>query len=77
MPLYEYHCPNCQTQCELLMRDNRQQATCPNCGHQKLERLLSVAAAPAKSGHNLPVCPPPASGCGRPQCGSGQCMFGE
>ena len=77
MPLYEYHCPRCDAQVELLLRGPQEQPACPQCGYQQLERLLSVAAAPAVSSKHLPVGPPPAMGCGRPQCGTGQCMFDQ
>ncbi|HAC92397.1 MAG TPA: hypothetical protein DCF63_17470 [Planctomycetaceae bacterium] len=77
MPLYEYECPKCGAEVEMLVRNLSEKPSCPKCGHNELNRLLSCAAAPSISGKNLPVCPPPSVGCGRPQCGSGGCMFGD
>ncbi len=47
MPLYEYHCQNCGQEVELLVGD-RQQPACPDCGSEKLTKLLSVVASPAR-----------------------------
>ncbi len=72
MPIYEYHCDHCRAEVEILVRSS-ETPKCPECGSSDLDKLLSVAAAPAK-GNNLPVCRPtePAT-CGRPQCASGRC----
>jgi putative FmdB family regulatory protein len=75
MPLYDYHCPKCNAQVEILVRNAKENPACPQCGSLKLERQLSVAAAPAISGKNLPVAQPGGGGCGKPQCASGRCMF--
>lgn len=77
MPLYEYHCPRCEAHVELLVRRTTDVAECPKCGHKQMERLLSVSAAPAIGGRSLPVAPPTDGGCGRSECASGRCMFGE
>ena len=75
MPLYEYQCKKCDSLVEILVRRDDESPECPECGSQKLEKQLSVAAAPAVSGAKLPVCAPSETPtCGRPQCGSG-CMF--
>jgi putative FmdB family regulatory protein len=70
MPLYEYHCPKCGSDCELLVR-NEGDVKCPQCGNVQLERQLSVVAAPTTSSKmgDLPV-----SSCRRPECGQGRCM---
>lgn len=70
MPLYEYHCDQCGDDCELLVRNERD-VKCPKCGNMKLERQLSVVAAPSSSTRDRDL---PMSGCGRPQCGQGRCM---
>jgi putative FmdB family regulatory protein len=46
MPLYEYHCPQCETRFELLRPMSRSDdpATCPN-GHKRAQRVPSVFAA--------------------------------
>ncbi|TWT47255.1 FmdB family zinc ribbon protein [Botrimarina hoheduenensis] len=50
MPLYEYHCPQCDSAHELLVRSEDQAPACPACGAQKLQKLLSVCASPATGG---------------------------
>lgn len=79
MPLYEYHCQDCQHSVEVLIRFSEQQPTCPDCGGARLERLISLPAAPSVAGRALPVCetPMPTGGCGLPQCGMGRCAGQE
>lgn len=69
MPLYEFHCSDCQKDSELLVRSSNWQGTpCPHCGSVKLAKKLSVFASktaqPASSG---PACSTNPSSCGR--CG--------
>lgn len=40
MPLFEYRCPTCDSQFELLIRGSAVPA-CPSCGSTSLERLIS------------------------------------
>jgi putative FmdB family regulatory protein len=75
MPLYEYACPTCRANFELLIRAS-DVAACPTCGSERVAKLLSVPAAHVANGASLPTCAPPmpsAGGCGRPQCGGGFC----
>ncbi len=46
MPIYEYHCPNCNDDFELMRRmsDVDKPASCPRCGSQA-EKLISAAAS--------------------------------
>ncbi|REJ70700.1 MAG: zinc ribbon domain-containing protein [Planctomycetota bacterium] len=69
MPLYEYHCDDCQQDIEVLVRGEAE-PKCDDCGSSRLTRLLSVPATPAtKSGGSLPQLPPCGmGGCGRPEC---------
>lgn len=50
MPLYGYHCADCNKDSELLMRSS-DVPVCPACGSQKMERLMSrvVAEGPLKA----------------------------
>jgi putative FmdB family regulatory protein len=48
MPLYTYHCPECDKDFELLTRSGDSPA-CPACGTEKLERLMSRVAEQGKS----------------------------
>ncbi len=56
MPLYEYHCPTCGTQFELLraMRRSTEPATCP-AGHARAERVVSVFSAHTTSENGAPT----------------------
>jgi putative FmdB family regulatory protein len=50
MPLYEFHCPKCQKDFELLVRSSKWEGTpCPHCGSKKLSKKLSVFAASVAS----------------------------
>lgn len=71
MPIYEYRCQKCHAEFELLVRGS-EKPECPQCESVKLERRLSVVAAPGSAGGD----PLPMSGgmCGRPQCGMGGCQ---
>lgn len=80
MPLYEYRCHDCGAEQEILVR-NADDLVCEVCGARKLEKMLSVPAAPSiGSSKQLPVCGPmntqPSGGCGLPQCGQGRCAGG-
>lgn len=71
MPLYEYHCPSCDANAELLIRNADEKPVCPTCGGRKLEKLLSVPAGHVAGGStDLPVMQ---GGCARPGCGPGGC----
>jgi putative FmdB family regulatory protein len=75
MPLYEYHCTSCSTDFELLVRGH-EKPHCPECDSSRLEKLLSVPAAPQGGTNDLTTChPAPAGGCGLPQCGQSGCMM--
>lgn len=75
MPIYEYSCCDCSRHFELLVRGS-ESPNCPDCGSERLEKLLSVPAAHTASGKSLPVCDAPPrggpcgmGGCGLPECG--------
>jgi putative FmdB family regulatory protein len=48
MPLFDFHCQNCDKTSELLLRAS-DTAACPHCGSNALEKLLAMPAAPGKS----------------------------
>lgn len=48
MPLYSYHCADCDKDSELLVRSD-DKIVCPACGGEKMERLPSWLAPDLKS----------------------------
>lgn len=75
MPLYEYHCEPCNRDHELLIRAS-EKPVCPDCGGERLTKLLSVPAGHVVGG-GLPVAgQQPFMGCGKQGCGPGGCGMG-
>lgn len=48
MPLFDFHCRDCDKTTELLVRAS-DAPSCPACGSSHLEKLVSLPAAPGKS----------------------------
>lgn len=72
MPLFEYRCEQCDHVFEVLVR-GAETVECPGCQSQRVEKLLSTAAAHVnESGQSLPVAPSCPYG-DNPPCHSGQC----
>lgn len=71
MPIYEYACRQCNQEFEILVR-GQELPHCPDCGGEKLDRLLSVTAAPSSTSGKAADSMP--GTCGRPQCGMGGCQ---
>jgi putative FmdB family regulatory protein len=46
MPIYEYHCPDCSTEFEKLVRLSEASKTpdCPECGEKHAQKKLSAFA---------------------------------
>jgi putative FmdB family regulatory protein len=66
MPIYEFHCDQCERDSEILVRSSRWKGSkCPHCGSTKLAKKLSVFAS---SGGGRPAAA--AAGC---QSGAGSC----
>lgn len=61
MPLYEYLCRDCEKPSELLIRGD-ESPVCPECGGERLMKLLSVPAA--HSGGEAPSREGPPGPCG-------------
>lgn len=71
MPLYEYACGDCNHEVELLVRSEAEQPVCPDCGGDRLRKLLSVpaghvagAGASASGASGEPPAGPCGSACG-------------
>ncbi len=75
MPLYEYHCKECNRESELLVKDLDTKPECPQCGSKRLEKLLSVIGSPVIGSSPRPA-ESDSGTCGRSQCAQG-CMFGN
>lgn len=76
MPLYEYECKDCSKQSEILVLNINTKPDCPECGSKRLSKLLSVIGSPkVNSGASNNGVEP--GTCGRSQCASGGCMFGN
>ena len=62
MPIYEYRCPSCEEQTEVLQQvgEEGDDLTCPYCEHTGLEREVSTFSATgftgAFGGFNAPSC---------------------
>lgn len=48
MPIYDYRCIDCSNTSELLIRGNAT-PSCPACGGQRMEKLVSAPAPPGKT----------------------------
>ncbi len=50
MPLYEYHCPDCEQDFERVVRflDAEKPQACPCCGETNTHRRISAIAAPGR-----------------------------
>lgn len=66
MPLYEYRCPRCSHQTEVLqpIGAGAEGLSCPRCGSEGLERQLSTFAGHSASSAADTACSTP--GCGSP-----------
>ncbi len=42
MPIYEFKCNSCGKEFEALVMSQDEEVRCPECGSEKVERLLSV-----------------------------------
>lgn len=50
MPIFEYHCQQCNAEFELLLPTRNTPARCPECDSQNLERKFSSFAVSASGG---------------------------
>jgi putative FmdB family regulatory protein len=59
MPIYEFHCEQCERDSELLVRSSQWEGTqCPHCGSTRLTKKLSVFASTTANsgGGDAPAC---------------------
>ena len=71
MPIYEFHCGDCNRDSEVLVRSSDWKGTaCPLCGSRKLQKKLSVfASSNGGATEPGPSCSGNPRSCGR--CGTG------
>ena len=50
MPIYEYNCPSCGNQIEKIQSINAEAPSCPSCGHNPMERMISSTSFILKGG---------------------------
>ncbi len=70
MPLYDFTCRECEQPFETLIRRETEIATvtCPKCSSGKVERQLSLPAAPVSATQSLPSACGNGPPCGKPWC---------
>ena len=44
MPIYEYHCNQCNQEFEKLVYNTSEKITCPKCKGKKIQRIMSAFA---------------------------------
>jgi putative FmdB family regulatory protein len=74
MPIYEFHCDQCERDSEILVRSSRWKGSkCPHCGSTNLSKKLSVFASAVAStgGRSAPPCEGGQGSCGS-CCGGGK-----
>ena len=72
MPIYEFHCEDCDRSFETLVRPGHaEDAECPDCHGARLSREMSVFAAAHGSNGDAPVSDGPVMGGGGACCGGG------
>ncbi|MDD3553965.1 MAG: zinc ribbon domain-containing protein [Deltaproteobacteria bacterium] len=50
MPIYEFHCNDCNAEFESLVRMSDPSAVCPVCGSKNVQKKMSVCAFKAGDG---------------------------
>ncbi|MBF0510331.1 MAG: zinc ribbon domain-containing protein [Deltaproteobacteria bacterium] len=67
MPIYEYHCCDCNNDFETLVLRSSEKIVCPKCDRDHVERLMSACSY--KSGGNFSS----SQGSGCSSCSSSNC----
>lgn len=68
MPIYEYHCEDCNRDFETLVMRKSEVVQCPGCGGEHLSKLISAHAV----GHGMPDTACGSAPCSpAPLCGTG------
>jgi len=71
MPIYEFHCEQCERDSEILVRSTDWKSSkCPHCGSAKLSKKFSTFAS-ANAGASAPSAKKGGAGGGHHCCGGG------
>ena len=71
MPIYEFHCDNCEHDSEVLVRSSDWKGTkCLHCGSTKLNKKFSTFASNTAGASAAPECTGQPRSCG--MCGTGK-----
>lgn len=71
MPIYEFHCAQCEKDSEVLVRSTHWEGTaCPHCGSKRLTKKFSVFASNMAGAVAEPSCTGQPHSCGL--CGTGK-----
>lgn len=54
MPIFEYNCQSCDQHFETIVMSAREKISCPKCSSKKVQKQLSVFAAPTSTGDPAP-----------------------
>ena len=64
MPIFEFHCKECRTEFKTLRRTEKlAEVTCPDCGTDRVARLLSVTASSPSGSQEAEACGVPSGMC--------------
>jgi putative FmdB family regulatory protein len=70
MPIYEYHCRDCEKHFEAILLSRGEQVSCPSCASAAIEKQLSVFSSPGAheeqssgTGGGCGSCSPGGCGC--------------
>lgn len=55
MPIYEFHCDDCQRDFEELVFNSSHKVACPDCGGENCEKLMSAASFRSKGADGATV----------------------
>lgn len=82
MPVYDYHCKDCNNKFEIIVLSSNTDLSCPSCKSSNTEKTISSSYIVTKYSHTKETPPPsdhsPCCGraerCEKPPCsGGGQC----
>ncbi|MBW1809764.1 MAG: zinc ribbon domain-containing protein [Deltaproteobacteria bacterium] len=68
MPIFEYICPKCAHEFELLIFDRDEPVDCPECGCKKPRKQMSVFAHKSDSGFTSSASGSECGGCTASSC---------